>query len=72
MSKWIIAIKNILKGNYYRLFNKEEDLYNQRYLICQDCKDKIDSPIGEICGHCGCPLKAKLRVKEETCFMNKF
>lgn len=77
ISKWIKAIFTghlipIIIGNWRRLFKIKTDLYTERYLICCKCEYKEDSPIGEICGHCGCPLASKLRLEEEKCFMNKF
>lgn len=30
------------------------------------------TPIGEVCGLCGCPLKSKLRVKNEKCELDKW
>lgn len=74
--KWIIGIFthpiNIIKGNWRNIKNKNKDLYNNRYEFCRFCAERQDSPIGEICGICGCPLKTKLRVEEETCELDKF
>lgn len=74
--KWIKKffskdIFNILKGNYYRLFNKHEWLYLSRYKQCKKCAYKVQiKGIGEICYICGCPLKSKLRVPNEHCDIN--
>ena len=75
--KWIKAIfthpVNIIKGNFNRLFGLNDLLYIHRYYKhCYKCKEKENSPIGEICGICGCPLESKLRVKNEKCEINKF
>lgn len=62
----------ILKGTWYRLKNKNHILYAKRYRHCRFCSEKIDSPVGELCDLCGCPLKSKLRIKEETCELNRW
>ena len=63
---------NIVKGWYFRLFNKNEQLARKRIAICNKCKSKrhIDM-IGDICDECGCVLEAKARVKDEYCELNK-
>ena len=41
---------NIIEGHFNELFNKEEDLYNNRIAVCKECPlYKIDSILGEIC-----------------------
>lgn len=74
--KWIIGIINhpinIIKGNWFRFRNKENKLYLERYSKCNLCGDKEMTPIGEVCGRCGCPLKSKLRVKEEKCELDRW
>ena len=75
--KWIKAFfsKHFIKiviGNFRHLFGITPDYYQQRYKICKKCSNLERTPIGEICGLCGCPLKSKLRVKDEKCLMNKF
>ena len=65
-------ILNILKGWYYKLFNKEEHLANKRLPICRQCPHKINIALGESCGLCGCVLDAKTRVKDEHCEIDKW
>lgn len=69
--KWVKGLFthpiNIIKGNWFRCTNNNEVLYRIRYPKCYNCVHRQDSPIGEICGECGCPLDAKLRVKDEKC-----
>lgn len=76
LKKWLIGIFthpiNIIQGNWKNLRDKNRNLYETRYKICKFCKEKEDTPIGEVCGICGCPLKTKLRVEEETCELDKF
>lgn len=36
------------------------------------CSEKENTPIGVICGICGCPLDSKLRILEETCKLKKW
>lgn len=76
LKKWIIGIFkhpiNIIKGNWYRLKNDKYLLYINRYSKCKFCEELEKTPIGEVCGICGCPLKSKLRVEEEKCEMNRW
>lgn len=76
LKKWIKgAYKhpiNIIKGNLKNLKDENRDLYEARYEFCKVCSEKEDTPIGEVCGICGCPLKTKLRLEEETCELDKF
>ena len=47
---------------------KEEKI---RLNICSSCNDTINIGKEKICSHCGCPIKSKVRVKEEQCKLNK-
>lgn len=64
---------HIIKGWYFYLFNKNEKLANKRITICKECSslEHIDK-LGDICGECGCVIKAKSRVKDEKCELNKW
>ena len=64
---------NIIKGWYFRFFNKNEQLARKRIAICNKCKSKrhIDM-LGDICDECGCILEAKARVEDECCELNKW
>ena len=71
MKKIIRKIINIIIGHLYNLFNINNKLYISRYTYCKDCiyKEKI---LGiNYCSLCGCPLKDKLRVKDEHCLNDK-
>lgn len=65
-------IWNIIKGTYYNITNKKQELANKRLGICNKCKYKEDFPLGDICGLCGCILDSKARVIDEKCEMNKW
>ena len=67
------SISNIIRGWYYKFFNKHTKLANIRIAICNDCLSKkhIDM-LGDICDECGCVLEAKARVKDEQCELNKW
>ena len=72
ITKWAKAIishpRDIIKGNYYRLINKNDLLYLSRDQKCKTCKYLESVPsVGEICGECGCPLESKLRLEEFEC-----
>lgn len=76
LNKWVKGILShpfsIFKGNWFRITNQKKSLYNKRYEICRNCPEIENTPIGEVCGICGCPLKSKLRVKEEMCELDKW
>ena len=76
LKKWIIGLFthpiSIIKGNWFRFKDENHKLYTIRYKKCRFCEKKENTPIGEVCGLCGCPLESKLRVAEETCELNKW
>lgn len=64
---------NIIKGWYFNLFNKHEQLAIKRISICNHCKSRVTiEMLGDICDECGCVLSAKARVKDEKCVLNKW
>ena len=72
MKNFILKIKNIIIGHLYNLFNINNKLYTSRYTYCKDCiyKEKV---LGiNYCSLWGCPLKDKLRVKDEHCLNGKW
>lgn len=76
LNKWIKGAYthpiNIIKGNWFRILDKNIRLYDRRYKQCINCSEKENTPVGEVCGLCGCPLESKLRVEEEACELNKW
>lgn len=74
--KWIKAVFTkplvILKSIYFRLINKNTDLYRKRLVICNKCKHKTQIPLGEICDVCGCFIANKTRVEDEHCDLCKW
>lgn len=71
--KMVKKIINIIKGWYYRLFNKHEELARKRIAICNKCSHKLHiDKLGDICDKCGCVLEAKARVEDEYCELNKW
>ena len=72
MKNFILKIKNIIIGHLYNLFNINNKLYTSRYTYCKDCiyKEKVFGI--NYCSLCGCPLKDKLRVKDEHCLNGKW
>ena len=66
-------IINIIKGWWFNLFNKHEQLANERISICKACDSCVAIElVGDICDECGCVLSAKARVKDEKCILNKW
>lgn len=71
--KMVNKLKNIIKGWYYKIFNKNEQLAKKRISICRGCTSKMHiDMVGDICAECGCVLEAKARVKDEQCELNKW
>ena len=69
----MVKLRNIIKGWYYNLFNKNEELARKRISICKKCKSCVHiEMLGDICDECGCVLEAKARVKDEQCELNKW
>ena len=69
----MVKLIHIIKGWYYYIFNKNEQLARKRIAICQKCKSCMNiAKIGKICAECGCVLEAKARVKDEQCELNKW
>lgn len=71
--KMVKKLINIIKGWYFYIFNKNEQLAKKRITICKKCHSRthIDR-VGDICDECGCVLEAKARVKDEQCELNKW
>ena len=69
----IQTLKHIIKGWYYLLFDKNQELAKKRIAICNMCnhREHIEM-IGDICAECGCVLEAKARVEDEHCELNKW
>lgn len=66
-------ILSIIKGWWYRFFNKNEQLAKKRIAICKKCKSCVHiDMIGDVCAQCGCILEAKARVEDEKCELNKW
>lgn len=64
---------NIIKGWYYKIFNKNDKLAKKRIAICKRCNSCVHIDIiGDICDECGCVLEAKARVLDEQCKLNKW
>lgn len=65
-------IWNIIKGTYYNITRKKQNLADKRLSICACCEHREDFKLGDICGLCGCILESKTRVDDEKCEMNKW
>lgn len=72
MLKLLKKLGKIIKGTYYNLTGKKQDLADSRLAICNKCEHKITNKLGDICGECGCILNSKTRVKDEHCELNKW
>lgn len=71
--KMVKKLINIIKGWYFKLFNKNERLAIKRIAICKKCDSRMHiDMLGDICAECGCVLEAKARVKDEECELNKW
>lgn len=69
----IKKIRNIILGWYYDFKGINYELMKNRMEICDKCDSKIRlTKTITVCAECGCPLKKKLRVKEESCLLGKW
>lgn len=66
-------ILHIFKGWYYDFIDFNPKLMEDRMEICNRCSsNKRITKSVSICAECGCPLKKKTRVKEESCLLGKW
>ena len=65
-------IINIIKGTYYNIFNKKQDLADKRLNVCNKCLMRVHTNLGDVCDECGCILDSKTRVEDEHCELNKW
>lgn len=68
----MVVIKNIILGFFYNLFDMKNELYRSRRKVCNKCESNKKIMGMHYCDQCGCFLRAKLRVKDEKCLMNKW
>ena len=68
----IKKVWNIIKGWFYKLFKKKQNLADIRLAICNTCEHRTETSLGYACAQCGCILDAKARVEDEECDMNKW
>ena len=69
----------IVKAHYLTVVKNEsiENIAKPRLIQCYNCEDKkliatILSKQIYICGYCSCPIEAKSRDLNETCYLNKW
>lgn len=65
-------IRNIIKGTFFNVLRKEQELADKRIPICKKCEHIENTKLGDICGLCGCILESKTRVEDEHCELNKW
>jgi hypothetical protein len=68
----IKKIWRIIKGWFYKLFKKKQDIANPRLKICNTCEHNVETSLGNACAQCGCILDAKTRVEDEHCDLDKW
>ena len=73
MIKLFNKIKHIVLGWYYSLKGINYELLKTRMEICDKCEYKIELTKSiSICAKCGCILKYKSRIKDESCLLKKW
>ena len=55
----IKKVWNIIKGWFYKLFKKKQNLADIRLAICNTCEHRTETLSGYACAQCGCILDAK-------------
>lgn len=68
----IKKVWNIIKGWFYKLFKKKQNLADIRLAICNACEHRTETSLGYACAQCGCILDAKTRVEDEQCDLDKW
>ena len=68
----IKKIWHIIKGWFYKLFKKKQNLADIRLAICNTCEHRTETSLGYACAQCGCILDAKTRVEDEQCDLDKW
>ena len=68
----IKKIWHIIKGWFYKLFKKKQNLADIRLAICNTCEHRTETSLGYACAQCGCILDAKARVEDEQCDLDKW
>ena len=68
----IKKVWNIIKGWFYKLFKKKQNLADIRLAICNTCEHRTETSLGYACAQCGCILYAKTRVEDEQCDLDKW
>lgn len=63
---------NIIKGWFFKIFKKKQDLASERLTICNTCIHRVETSLGYACEQCGCILDAKTRVEDEHCDLDKW
>ena len=68
-----MKIKHIIIGTFNNIFKKNNHIVQPRLEICNKCTEKkYIFGMGYICKQCGCVLKSKATVLEETCPVGKW
>lgn len=73
MENFVMKIKHIILGTYYNITNKRQDIAYPRLQTCSRCEsNKVGFGFGNYCDICGCLLKSKTTVSDETCPIGKW
>lgn len=69
----IKKIKHIILGTLNNILNRNKEIANPRLNICKRCSEKkYIFKMGYICKQCGCVLKSKTTIKDESCPLKKW
>lgn len=72
--KLLQKLRNIIVGNWRNFTGQALTEEGQRRLnICMGCDKKAQITKNEwICKECGCILRAKVQILEESCYLGKW
>lgn len=72
--KLLQKLRNIIVGNWRRFTGQALTEEGQRRLdICMKCDRKAQIAKNEyVCRECGCLLRSKVQVLEESCYLGKW
>ena len=73
VKNFLVKLAHIIEGNFKRIFKIETPFEKEKQEICHCCiYEKYQKGYGLYCELCGCLIKAKTKVKDEHCVIEKW
>lgn len=68
----IKEVSDIIEGHILEALDKNKSFYEERIEICKNCSFFAEGKFGPVCLKCGCRLRAKARIYNAKCNINKW